>query len=151
MATRLSVEEGDAIRQLVALFKQMPERLDKDMRASFRRLALTVRDDARAKARMQKPKGPHGKRAKRRGAYRWSQLVNSITSGADSDTPTLNLGRSSVPGWAGWEFGSDRYPQFGPRHKEGHFFFPTVLGAIPEMNEAVKKVVDDYLELFEKL
>lgn len=151
MATRLTVEEGDAIRQLVRIFKETPERLDKDMRASFRRLAVDVRDDARAKARGQKPNGPHGKRKKRKGAYTWGKLVNSITSGADSDTPTLNLGKSSVPGWAGWEFGSDRFPQFGPRHKEGHFFFPTVLGAIPEMNEAVKKVVDDYLDIFAQL
>lgn len=148
MAARFSVESGDGVRQLVDLFKRTPERLDKDMRASFRALAVKVRDDARARARGDKPTG---KRPQRKGKYTWNKLVNSITSGAESDTPIIKLGSASVPGWAGWEFGSDRFPQFGNRRKEGNFFFPTVLGAIPEMNEAVQKVVDDYVELFAKL
>lgn len=149
MATRLTVEEGDGIRQIVALFKAMPERLDKDMRASFRKVAEGVRDDARAKARSQHPQGMQ--RRKRKGAYKWSRLVNSITSGSDSDTPTMKLGSASVPGWAGWEFGSDRFPQFGERHKPGRFFFPTVMEAIPDMNERVKEIVDDYLDLFAQI
>lgn len=130
------------------MFKASPARLDKDMRASFRGLAVTVRDDARARARGEKPTG---KRPQRKGSYTWNKLVNSITSGADADTPTLKIGNASVPGWAGWEFGSDRLPQFGPRRKEGNFFFPTVRAAIPEMNEAAQKVVDGYVDLFAKL
>lgn len=148
MVTRFDVKSGDGIQELIAVFKAMPERLDKDMRASFRRLAVPIRDDARARARSMKPTG---KRPNRKGAYTWSKLVNSIQSGADADTPTLNLGAARVPGWAGWEFGSDRLPQFPSRKKEGRFFFPTVMDAVPEINLAAQKVVDDYIELFAKI
>lgn len=148
MVTRFDIETGEGIQELVALFKSMPERLDKDMRASFRRLAVPIRDDARARARAMRPEG---KRPKRKGEYTWKQLVNSIQSGADSDTPTLNFGAARVPGWAGWEFGSDKLPQFPRRNKEGRFFFPTVMDAVPDINLAAQKVVDDYIDLYAKL
>jgi hypothetical protein len=148
VVTRFDIETGEGIQELVALFKSMPERLDKDMRASFRRLAVPIRDDARAKAMAMRPEG---KRPKRKGTYTWKKLVNSIQSSADSDTPTLNFGAARVPGWAGWEFGSDKLPQFPRRNKEGRFFFPTVMDAVPDINLAAQKVVDDYIDLYAKL
>lgn len=154
MASRFDIESGEGIRDLIDLMKAGPERLDKDMRASFRVISAPIRDRAREKARSERP---NGKRPNRKGTYKWSKLVNSITSSADDDTPTLKYGDDRVPGWAGWEFGSDRLPQFGPRTprlgrgNRGTFFFPTVIAAIPEVNEAAQKVVDDYLELFAKI
>lgn len=151
MPSRFDVSTGEGIRDLIDLMKSTPERLDKDLRASFRTLSAPIRDRARSKARAERP---HGKRPNRKGTYKWGKLVNSITSGADDDTPTLSYGAERVPGWAGWEFGSDRLPQFPPRTprlgrgNRGTFFFPTVIEAIPEVNEAAQKVVDDYIVLF---
>lgn len=148
MVTRFDIETGEGIQELVAVFKSMPERLDKDMRASFRKLAIPIRNDARARAMSMRPAG---KRPNRKGEYTWKKLVNTIQSGADSDTPTLNLGAARVPGWAGWEFGSDKLPQFPRRKKEGRFFFPTVMDAVPDINLAAQKVVDSYIDLYAKL
>lgn len=145
---RIDIEQGIGIRDLINEMKAAPERLDKDMRASFRRLAITGREDARAVARREHPVA---KTRKHKGEYKWKTVVNAIQSGADDDTPTLNFGSKRVPGWAGWEFGSDKLPNFGRREPQGRFFFPTVRKLVPDMNIAAEKIVLDYMDLFARI
>ena len=148
MAKLVDIEAGVGIRDLIDEMKSLPSRLDKDMRTSFRKLAIPARDEARARAARSRP---DRKTRKHKGSYNWKKLVNAIQSSADDDSPTLNLGSSRVPGWAGWEFGSDRLANFPRRTPKGRFFFPTIEELLPDMNEATQKVVDSYIDLFAKI
>jgi hypothetical protein len=129
--TRFTIRtDDDSLKELVKLLKQYPDRLDKEMRARFRELAKRIRDIARQEAQAARPTALT---PKHKGDYHWGQLVNSITSGADVDAPWVQYGRDNIAGWAGWEFGSDKWPQFPPRSaqwvnggNDGYFFYPTV-------------------------
>lgn len=135
------------VRELVAALRATPERLDKAMRAEFRTVAKETRDRARSNARSRHPSATT---PKHKGEYRWSQVVNSIRSGADSDTPWVQFGGSNVPGWAGWEFGSDRHRQFPPRSakegrgNKGYFFFTAVLDEGRTAQKKAEEIVEKY-------
>lgn len=142
----------DGLPQLMRDLKATPERLDKVLRKELRDMARTVRDKARERARSAHPQPKDGDaRRDRRGAYRWSQLVSSIVSGAKPEGPYVQLGREDLPGWAGWEFGSFRYRQFPPRSRregrgnEGYFFFPAVKDEAAGLTERVQRLVDRYV------
>lgn len=138
----LGIERGPGIFELVDELKKAPERLDKDMRASFRTLSGPIRDRARARVSI-----PAAKTRRHKGRYNRKMLANAITSSASSVAPTLRFGTDKVPGWAGWEFGSDRLKNFGPRTPKGRFFFPTIEAAKPEINAETQKVVESYMKL----
>lgn len=132
----ISVDD-DSFRALAKILRQFPERLDKDMRAKFRAIAKQIRDEARIEARAARPSP---RTPKHKGDYHWTNLVNTITSGADSDAPWVKYGSDNIEGWAGWEFGSDKWPQFQPRTpqslfggNEGYFFYPTVRRATKDV------------------
>lgn len=143
--------DDDSLRRLVALLKAHPDRLDKELRARFRVIAKKIRDQARERVREAKPqpKTPRSPNAKKpKGDYHWSQLVNTITSGADSDNPWVKYGSDRTEGAMGWEFGSDKWPQFPPRSgrggTEGYNFFPAV-------RELTKHIDVDILEAAEEI
>jgi len=148
MPNDVNIEAGIGIRQLIDEFKAAPSRLDRDMRASFRRLAIPARDEARRDAAGSRPERTT---PKHKGDYHWKTLVNAIQSSADDDTPTLNFGSDRVEGWAGHAFGSDKLKNFRPRNKEGYFFYPTIERLKPDMNVAAQKVVEDYMDLFARI
>lgn len=134
----------DGIREIVEALRAMPERLDKDMRKEFRGIAKAVETTARGRAQGARPARttPPSK-----GSYSWKQLVNSIKAGAESDSPIVQYGSPAVPGWAGWEFGSDRLPQFPPRRAGkggGRFFFPAVRATTDDVFKAAEEVVERY-------
>jgi len=86
------------------LLRESPERVDKEVRKRFRDIARDVRDDARSAARAGHPVARFPRT--RRGGQRWSDLVNSIRSGATSTTPYVAIGSARVPWALGFEFGS---------------------------------------------
>lgn len=137
----------EGIGDLVAALKAGPERLDKGMRKEFRGITKTVEREARSRAQGQRPTPKTPKHA---GEYHWSTLVNTIKAGADGDSPTVSFGSAKVPGWAGWEFGATKLPQFPPRSAKvgrgnaGYFFFPTVRDQEEAVLDAAQKVVDEY-------
>lgn len=142
----------DGIRETIAALKATPERYDKEARKEFRAIAKEIVPDARAEATSARPPRLTPKHD---GAYHWSTVVNTIRSGADSDTPYVVFGSDRVPGWPGHVFGSDQ-PQFRPRlpkngrGNEGYFFFPTVDKYAEDVERRVLDVVNDlaneYLE-----
>jgi len=152
-----------ALREQIREWRKLPERVDKRLRTEFRKVAQEVRDAARSEAERWRPGGSRARRASttgtkagapKRGAYRWKNIVNAITSGADSDTPYIRYGNDRVPGWAGWEFGSDRYPQFGPRTARlgpgnvGRFVFPTVFREAKKLEPRIQKIIDFYTDTY---
>ena len=141
--TRLVIERGGGVRELVDALKVFPERLDKEMRAEFRQRALPIRDKARAKAEQQRPSR---KTPKHKGDYHWKNVVNAISSSASGDSPTLRLETKKYPGVAGDEFGSNRLPQFGPRNPKGNFFFPTIEDARPDIIKATEAIANRYAQ-----
>ncbi len=98
MARSFGVIEIDQkeLQAQIREWRKLPERVDKRLRTEFRKVALEVRDKARAEAERWRPGGSKYRREStagarggppKRGAYRWKNIVNAITSGADSDTP----------------------------------------------------------------
>ncbi len=143
---RMRVRSGPGVFELVEELKASPERLDKDLRATLRRIAVPVRDDARTLMRAAHPVAKVQRKG-RRGEYRWSQVVNAITSSANSDTPQLKLDDDRKGGIGGWEFGSKKYPQFGKWTPMGRAFFPAIRRNMPMIEEEVAKAADFYFEL----
>lgn len=148
MARTFAVEEL-GVREVVAALKAMPERLDKEMRKEFRGLTKETEGRARSKARGAKPVA---KTRRHKGSYHWSQLVSTIKAGADSDTPTISYGSSRVPGWAGWEFGANRLPNFPKRTARqgrgnaGRFFFLVVMDEAEGLTKRATEIVNRYAE-----
>lgn len=141
--------EVEGIRDLVDALRATPERLDKEMRKEFRALAKDTERKARASAQAARPVATT---RKHQGTYRWTNLVNSIKAGAESDTPTISYGSERVKGWAGWEFGSDRLPNFPSRTarqgrgNRGRFFFPAVLDEARTLTKRTNEIVNRYAE-----
>lgn len=137
----LGIKRGPGIYELVDEMKALPDRLDKEMRANFRTLSRPIRDRARSRVTI-----AAAKTRKHKGRYNRKMLANAITNSASSVAPTLRFGSDKVPGWAGWEFGSDRLKNFGPRTPGGRFFFPAIEAAKPEIRASTEKVVLEFTE-----
>lgn len=144
---RLSVQRAPGILELIDEMKAAPERLDKDLRASLRTVSAPVRDLARQKMRAAHPTAKTARKGKRRGDYRWSQVVNAITSSANSDRPQLMFDDDRKGGIGGWEFGSKKWKQFGPFTPRGRAFFPAIRESLPMIEKETQRVVDYYFEL----
>ncbi len=142
--TKLTIQRDEDMFRLVDELKAAPERLDKEMRADFRRLSAPIRDRARAAVLADHPVAKTPRR-NRKGSYRWKTLANAVTSSASSIAPTLRYGSDKVPGYGGWEFGSNRFKQF-PQKRQFGPFLSTVEEAKPEINESTEKVVLDYVQ-----
>lgn len=140
---KLAIERGAGVREISNALKAYPERLDKEMRKEFREEAKPIRDDARARAEKMRPERTT---PKHKGSYHWKQVVNAITSSASSDSPTLRLETEKFPGVAGYEFGSDRLPNFPSREPKGRFFFPVVEEARPRIIEVVETIATRYAQ-----
>lgn len=156
MASNRSVEvDQEAIAKLVKELREFPERLDKAMRREFRALAAEIVPRARAAASAAHPiANPDSKGSptgvNRPGAYKWATLVGTIRAGADKDTPYVVYGSDRTPGWAGWEFGSSRYPQFPPRSPRkgrgntGYFFTPAVDEEAKDIEKRAHAIYEKY-------
>lgn len=140
--------EVPGLRELIAELRRSPERLDKKFRADFRRIAADVRDRARSAAASSRPMGPTRPRTNQ--PQHWRDLVNSIRSGAQSDSPTVSVGRPSVPWALGFEFGSVQHRQFPPWRGAGpgagYFFWPQVREAREEIAKRALEAIEDALK-----
>lgn len=132
--------EVEGLKELIAGLRQSPDRLDKEFRRRFRELAAEVRDQARSNAQGAYPGG----KASHRGPQHWKDLINSITSGATAETPTVSIGKAAVPWAMGFEFGSNRYPQFPPP-TGGHFFYPAIRSSREDIQDRALKAIDEAL------
>lgn len=139
--------EAPGLRELIAELRKSPERLDKKFRAEFRKIAADVRDRARSSAASSRPVGPSRPRTNQ--PQHWRDLVNSIRSGAQSDSPTVSIGRSSVPWALGFEFGSAVHRQFPPWRGNGgdagYFFWPEIRAAREEIAKRALEAIEDAL------
>lgn len=147
-----------SIREYMKILKASPERLDLAVRKRFREAAAEIRDDARGAARANRPDPSKvrsittERRPKVAGRQHWDQLVNSITSGSQSDRPTVSIGSERVPWALGFEFGSlggphkNQFPAWlGNGLDAGHFFYPAVRRNTDAM---IAKMVDIMNEAF---
>lgn len=161
-----SLAAFDRIEGLDELIKELrgaPERLDKQVRAGFRKIATRVRDEARAEAGSQHPSG----RARTRNTQtqHWRDLVKSITSGAEAASPWVKVGSGGLAWALGYEFGSGGspgvraagsgrrrqgpYPQFPPWRGNstgaGYFLWPTIRGQREEILAGMVEAVETTL------
>lgn len=152
---RLVDIEVVGLREFLAQLRKAPERTDLEIRKRFRVIANRVRDLQRTAAEGAHPKGGAAGTASRgsRGGrvQHWRDLVNSIRSGTQSDSPYVAIGSDRVPWALGFEFGSLQYRQFPPwrgnGRDAGHFFWPTLRDEtariVDEMGEAVDAALSE--------
>lgn len=133
------------VAEWMKLLKATPDRADKAVRKRFRDIAAEVRDEARGRASGSHPVALHPR--VRTGGQHWKALVNSITSGATSNSPHVSIGSGNVPWALGFEFGSNRYPQFPPWKGNGpdagYFFWPTVRDARDNVGDEMVKAIEE--------
>jgi len=149
---RIADIDPEKVKKIVAELREMPERLDKEMRKELRAVSKDLVAPARAEAMAARPPRTSPKFAD--GAYHWSTLVNTIRSGADADTPYMVFGSDKVPGWPGHVFGSDRgnfRPRLGRNANEakGYFFFTTIDDRADSIERDTMHIVDKYARVAE--
>jgi len=139
----VAFDKVEGLSELIRELRQSPERLDKAIRARFRIIAKDVRDQARGAAEMLHP---HTRVEARRTPQHWADLVSSITSGADSDTPWVRVGSNKVEWATSFEFGDRRYRQFpwqGNSTDAGYFLWPTIRASREEILTGMVAAVDE--------
>jgi hypothetical protein len=136
----------EGIDDFVRELRGSPERLDKELRKEFRTIAAEVRDQARGAASARRPASSGIVR--RTQPQHWQDLVMSIRSGADSDSPYVSVG-SGVPWALGHEFGSLQGPgrrQFPPwrgnKGGAGYFLWPTIRAARASIQAKALAAID---------
>ncbi len=156
--TRSAGFEAEGLRPFIAELRKSPERLDKEVRRRFRLIATGVRQVARNLAAMQHPV-PKFPRARATQKQHWKDLLVSIRSGAESDTPFVLVGSDKVPWALGFEFGgSPNQPGFGAGRSTaqfpawrgndsnaGYFLWPTVREREPEVQEQMLNAIEETL------
>lgn len=147
MASEVAFDRIEGLSELIKAMRGAPERLDKQIRAGFREVAKGVREEARARASLMRPRSAPSRREPKQ---HWDALVKSITSGADSDSPWIRVGSNSVEWATSFEFGSRRYREFpwrGNSTGAGYFLWPTIRDSEEEIRAAMLAAVDEALGL----
>lgn len=98
-----SLEYELQIYETIRALRKTPERLDKEIRANFRLIAAKVRDESRARAVARRP-APGARKRKTR--QHWRNLVSTVRSGAEANSPWVAVGSEAVPWAIGHEWGT---------------------------------------------
>ncbi len=149
--------EAEGLKPFIAELRKSPERLDKEIRRRFRLIAADVRAGARNLASMQHPV-PKFPRTRATQKQHWSDLLTSIQSGADSDTPWVAVGSDKVPWALGFEFGGGlpagrgrrggraQFPPWrGNDSDAGYFLWPTVRDRQDDVVEQMLNAIEETL------
>lgn len=145
MASEVAFDRIEGLSELIKAMRGAPERLDKQIRAGFREVAKGVREEARDRASLMRPRSAPSRREPKQ---HWDALVKSITSGADSDSPWVRVGSGGLAWGLSFEYGSRRYREFpwrGSGDDAGYFMWPTIRDNKSEILEAMLDAVEKAL------
>lgn len=151
MADKVTVEYNkEDLRQLKRAFKAMDDEAVKASNELGVKLAgLMIEKIRSAASQVQERRIANTGRVSKKskiGEFSFGYARQEFSGGADS---RKNQNRAPLYGsgiLAGVEFGSNRYPQFRARKKEGYFLFPTLKNNQPQIIDQWERAFSDILK-----